>query len=155
MTTSAKFDWSSRFWSTPTRKILVMPDGAHPPELPDSIEILPVPSTTDVVNVLGVLGEHGFHKILCEGGRQLYASLCGRQAVDEIFSTVTPWCQASDGVPMTPELTSPQRIDLITATVVNQEIFLRYRFPSGRSWLDADTAIPVPHEQATTPQEVT
>lgn len=158
ITTSGVFDWSTRFWSTPTRKILIVPRGAQSHgtqsrEMPASVETLPVASTTDVLDVLAVLGEHGFGRILCEGGRQLYASLWRQDAVDEIFYTLTPWSLGSDGVPMTPDLMSPQRLALVAATVVDQEVFLRYRSMSGRSWLPADTIIPIPSDEATEPQE--
>ncbi|WP_214317312.1 RibD family protein [Nonomuraea sediminis] len=126
--TRADFDWENPFWSTKSRKILVLPKKA---EVPPGIEVLEVDDTQDLA---GVIERLGFRRVLCEGGGRLFASLARQNLVDELFYTVTPWLLGGDATPAAASGLAPHRYTLVEANVADQEIFLRYRSPNGRAW---------------------
>ncbi len=130
----ADFDWTSPFWQTPTRMTLVLPDAADDGRIPDSINVLRLPATDDVALVLDRLTGGGHERVLCEGGGKLYASMARQGLVDELFYTVTPWSLGGDTPAVAPDPLPLQRFTLVSAEVADDDLLLRYRTPSGRSW---------------------
>ncbi|MFD9947076.1 dihydrofolate reductase family protein [Nonomuraea sp. NPDC059023] len=130
--TRADFDWEDPFWTTPTDMTLFLPGEARTEEIPGHVQV--ITDVPDLPGVLDRLGALGHSRVLYEGGGRLYASLCRLDLVDELFYTVTPWLMGSDAAPVTAGPLSPQRYTLVSATTADQEVFLRYRTPSGRVW---------------------
>jgi 5-amino-6-(5-phosphoribosylamino)uracil reductase len=124
------FDFTSPFWSTPTRKLLLhaRPEptaaaaSARPAGLPRNVDYLAVASSpkrtgmsvalrglagwlTGVREPAPLPGGSGSGqepvRVLCEGGGALVAGLLGADLLDELFLTLTGWIAGDDdGAPL-------------------------------------------------------
>lgn len=75
-----------------------------------------------------VLKDRGFHRVLCEGGPQLFGSFQAAGMVDELCMTVSPLLTAGTGTRITagtPEMV-PHRLSLVHVLRGGDTLLLRY-----------------------------
>jgi riboflavin biosynthesis pyrimidine reductase len=86
--------------------------------------------SVDVAHAVALLGAHGMHRILCEGGPTLLDELVDADAVAEICVTLAPKLAASQpvGHRLQPSrLPVPVAMRLEHALVYDEYLFLKYR----------------------------
>lgn len=126
---SGRVPAASRFFTDAPDRAIVLTDAADPTTLPEEVRVW----SADLGVALGRLrAELGIERLLVEGGSELNAHLLAADLVDELFLTLTPKVKLGAGVPTyaggTPlPRDRVQRYKLLEATVVEDEIFARYR----------------------------
>jgi 5-amino-6-(5-phosphoribosylamino)uracil reductase len=129
------FDFTNRFWDTPTRKIILYLGSDEPQNPLQNIELHSFSPGTSLSELVKYLKTLGFQRILCEGGGKLVSALVREQLVDEMFLTLTPWLIDSTKVASITEGDAPPaRLNLISTESFGNEVLLRYRFPGGKPW---------------------
>ena len=76
------------------------------------------------------LAERGFHRVLCEGGPQLFGSFQAAGLVDELCLTISPLLAAGSALRITagaPEAVPPRRLELAQVLRGGDTLLLRYR----------------------------
>lgn len=128
VTASGRVPFGSRFFTDAPDRAIMLTD-ADLGTLPHGLSVWPA----DLGAALGRLrDELGVERLLVEGGSDLNAALLAAGLVDELFLTLAPKVKLGAGVP-TYAGGAPlprehvQRYRLIGATVVEDEVFLRYR----------------------------
>jgi riboflavin biosynthesis pyrimidine reductase len=111
----------------------------HPIERPPTgTDLLRAPGTRpDPAWLLAALGERGIGSLLLEGGPQLNAAFLAAGLIDELYWTVGAHLLGSDALPMiapvpggSPYASSPRHGRLVSVIRHDDELFLRYRFPT-------------------------
>lgn len=82
----------------------------------------------DLAAAIDQLVEHGYHRIDCEGGPQLFASLLAAGVVDELRLTVSPVLVAGNAGRITRDIgIDPTRLDLQSVIAADGALLIRYR----------------------------
>jgi riboflavin biosynthesis pyrimidine reductase len=95
LTRSLNLDWSSRLFSDPTARPLVLaPESADPAALSAARAVSDVlvagQGVVDLTFALGELSRSGVSTVLCEGGPTLNAQLAEQGLIDELCLTISP-----------------------------------------------------------------
>jgi riboflavin biosynthesis pyrimidine reductase len=100
-------------------------------------EVLVAPTAHPEADWLAAaLRERGIGSVLLEGGPTVNARFHAAGLIDELYWTVGPWLLGGEGLPMIapdPPIQTPRPATLVSAHRHGDELFLRYRFGSGRS----------------------
>lgn len=82
----------------------------------------------DVTRVVDELGERGLHRVLCEGGPQLFTDLIEHDLVDELCLTIAPRLIAGPAgrIAHGPEELGPRELRLTSAVHHDDVLLLRY-----------------------------
>jgi riboflavin biosynthesis pyrimidine reductase len=88
----------------------------------------------DLAMAVRMLGERGLHRVLAEGGPQLFGDLVLADLVDELCLTVSPRLLggAAGRIVQTPQELEPRMLRLASAVHADDALLLRYRRPHGR-----------------------
>lgn len=124
---------------TPGRVAVLIPAGATPVTRSD-IRSLQMPAspdgTVDLVRAMQLLkSDHGVQSLLLEGGPTLNNSFISANIVNELFLTIAPLLLATSDSPLTllhstkPSKARQRRLQLASAYVSGDELFLRYTVP--------------------------
>ncbi|MFJ7750773.1 pyrimidine reductase family protein [Arthrobacter sp. NPDC097144] len=90
-----------------------------------------------------VLAQHGFQRVLSEGGPRLFGSFQTAGLVDDLCLTVSPLMAAGSALRITagaPEAVPPRRLELAHVLRGGDTLLLRYRRPAGRNPEEAQTS---------------
>lgn len=86
--------------------------------------------TVEPKQAAAVLAQHGFHRVLCEGGPRLFGSFQTAGLVDDLCLTVSPLMAAGSALRITagaPEAVLPRRLELAHVLRGGDTLLLRYR----------------------------
>ncbi|MCW5941355.1 MAG: RibD family protein [Fimbriimonadaceae bacterium] len=126
---SGRVDGGSRFFGDAPDRAILLTGSKNLPALPPGVRVW----SADLADALARLRvDLGIERLLVEGGSELNAQLLAADLVDELFLTLAPKVKLGSLVP-TYAGGDPlprhrvQRYRLLEATVVEDEVFLRYR----------------------------
>jgi len=99
-------DPGSRLFSNDSATVLVLA-GAGGGALPDNVDVVVI-DPNDAGSLIRALHDRGLHRVLCEGGPQLFAQLLAADLVDELCLTWSPQLVGGPGLlPVAPSATRP------------------------------------------------
>lgn len=132
---SLALDPSARLFRDPELRptILTVADAPQPrrqalSEVADLVSI--GTGVVDLAAGMAALADRGWHRVLCEGGPHLNASLFALDLVDELFLTVTPTVAGeTDRRIVEGPIGARRDAELVELRHHDGELLLRYRFP--------------------------
>ncbi|MFB5191770.1 RibD family protein [Alicyclobacillus fastidiosus] len=138
--TKNNFDFTTSFWDSECEKNILLLGNDSEQKIPNdkNITLVQLGNNSSINDVISYIYGLGFNRILCEGGGKLFSSLVGENLVDELFLTLTPWIiDKGEQMNVSSIISGPslvKEVSLISTTVQDKEVFLRYRFQNGRAW---------------------
>lgn len=85
-------------------------------------------ATVDVALAVRLLGQHGLHRVLCEGGPSLFTELVEADQLDELCLTVSPHLVAGQAGRIAGGLTERDgRVQLVSVVHHDDTLLLRYQ----------------------------